>query len=165
MSPDDRFRQGLNANIRELQTVLQIYDDSKVSQEEQMKKLSELQHQLSKNIEEMHDILQPRVAMKVSALLNKAEKPEKKFSRAKFYSLSSPYIRRMDKSKSYRIVPPMRLKNEPPLSNSATPASSQFFLSSLQLLENIRNLQRLRQTSASKDVCVDRPINSFDSEN
>lgn len=149
MPTDDEFANALNMNITELQSILRVYKETNIPKSS-MNTLHEIQKQLSGHIKDINSILQPRVAMKVSALLNKAEKPKKKFSRVTFYSSDSPYINRRDKSNSYRIVPPTDFKS-PITTTAKNVVSSQFLLNSLQLLENIRNLERLQGTS-TEDV-------------
>lgn len=145
MPANDEFANALNMNIIELQSILRLYKKTNIPKSG-MDTLNEIQKQLSGHIKDISNILQPRAAMKVSALLNKAEKPKRKFSRMRFYTSDSPYINRRDKSKSYRIVPPINFKT-PITSTAKNVVSSQFLLNSLQLLENIRNLEKLQGTN------------------
>lgn len=150
------FIESTHSNVRCLNNVLKACNSINIPNGD-LARLIDLQKQITKTIEDVNNIIQPRVTMKVSALLNKVDKPSKRFSRTKFYSSASPYNNKKDKSNSFRIVPPMTLKKElgTAAQNKQT-APSQFLLSSLQLLENIRNLERLHNsTNAEKNHAED----------
>lgn len=160
MPDDDDFSQGLRSSIVDLQEVLRAYEKSPVP-DEQMRKLISLQEQLSQSIREIRDTIEPEVAE--SDVSTPVVESPAKFSRARFYSLDCPYANKMDKSESFRLIPPMKLRGTAVAPQSKSKVSSQFLLSSLQLLENIRNLQRLQKSSVRDEACIDEPKTSQNS--
>lgn len=141
MPKDDEISRGLTLSIRKLQTALQSYESAKIPQENAAR-LVELRDLLASNVQEISDIVEHSTPGSVE----NSKDGQPSFSRAKFYSSESPYLNKMDLSKSYRLVPPMKVKKSKP-SPTKRVSPSEFLLSSLQLLENITNLQRLHKTS------------------
>ncbi|QLQ80914.1 hypothetical protein HG537_0E02690 [Torulaspora globosa] len=136
MPKNDEISRELSASIEKLQAVLRSYEAGEIS-EDKVAKLRELQGRLSNGIQEITELVSGSSVEKQSS-----------FSRARFYSSDSPYLNRMDLSRSYRLVPPMKVrKATATVSQTKRVSPSEFLLSSLQLLENITNLQRLEKTS------------------
>ncbi|QLG71999.1 hypothetical protein HG535_0C03520 [Zygotorulaspora mrakii] len=140
---DNELAELLHTNVKELKNCFDLCNSVSIPPGDKVV-LVKLQKQISSTIEKINDILQPRVTMKVSALLNKSDNPKPKFSRKRFYSRASPYNNKMDKSNSFRIIPPLTSKTEL-LSSSRRKhtVASQLLLNNIQLLENLSNLERL----------------------
>lgn len=145
MVNDDELSQGLKSNIQELQNVLRAYEECSTTKE-QLQQLIDLQGRLSKNIQKIHKTICPS-----------SQNPQAKFDRTRFYSEDSPYVNKMDKSGSFRLVPPMKVRSKTTPTQLKKKASTKFLLSSLQLLENIRNLQRLQKSSVRDEASIDEP--------
>lgn len=148
MVDDEQVRQGLRSNVEELQKILEEYDQFELPAD-QLQHIVFLQEQLSDNIDQIRRTI---------GLGN--PEPPKKFSRTTFYSENSPYANKMDKSGSFRIVPPMMLRSHTTPNQTNDEVSSRILLGGLQLLENVRNLQRLRTISTTDEASVKGPMES-----
>lgn len=145
MPKDDEISRRLTLSIKKLQTAKKNYEEGEISPENTAKLLA-LEEALSKNIERIGELVKPR-----SPDSSQTVRPT--FSRTTFYSAESPYLNRMDSSKSFRLVPPMKVKKSPaPGSQTKRRSPNEFLLSSLQLLENITNLQRLHSVRGDKTL-------------
>lgn len=142
MPKNDEISRGLTLSIQKLQAALQSYEAGEIPQEK-VARLRELLGTLSNDVQEISELVTAS-----GAPADKLQDGRPSFSRKRFYSSDSPYLNRMDLSRSFRLVPPMKVRKATSASQPKRVSPSEFLLSSLQLLENITNLQRLEKASA-----------------
>ncbi|QLL33356.1 hypothetical protein HG536_0E02670 [Torulaspora globosa] len=150
MPKNDEVSRGLTLSIQKLQAALKSYEAGEISQEK-VARLKELQGALSSGIQEISELVKSEPISGAPALADKQQDSRPSFSRKRFYSSDSPYLNRMDLSRSYRLVPPMKVRKATASPQPKRVSPSEFLLSSLQLLENITNLQRLEKKTSTRD--------------
>lgn len=127
-----------------LQSLKKKYSETKDNLSPQdLETWKQLSTNLQQTMQEMDQLLQRNMHMQVSFLLNDDKPaPKKSLDRVLFYSDHSPYRNQMDKSRTFRICPPMVHKSAADYFKKVLPQDS-LALSDGQILENLANLKRL----------------------